>query len=243
MKIHVPNTVVTLIKAILPQALIAQLQFWHLAPRVWLDSSSLIKEIDPSQRKALFVDCGSNNGQGARFFARFYKPKYFDYVLIEPNPNCADSLTHCFDQLRLEGEILSKAASTENGTMTLWGISDNDGDTSTGASIVANHNDAYTSKNQDPDAFTDVKTFSFADQITEWSKTYSKIVVKMDVEGSEYDILDDLLEKNISSLIHTLYVEFHSRFREEPEHTRLSNKERELVTLFQSEPTRIRSWA
>ena len=36
----------------------------------------------------LFVDVGSNLGQGFNFFKQYFITKNYDYLLIEPNPYC-----------------------------------------------------------------------------------------------------------------------------------------------------------
>lgn len=42
--------------------------------------------------KRLFIDMGSNLGQGFQYFSKFYNPNLFDFLLIEANPNCIDQL-------------------------------------------------------------------------------------------------------------------------------------------------------
>ena len=40
------------------------------------------------------------------------------------------------------------------------------------------------------------------------------IVVKMDIEGSEFSVLDGLIRENMIEYINEIYVEFHERFFE-----------------------------
>src|SRR5262249_16291623 len=42
--------------------------------------------------RGLFIDCGSNIGQGFSYFERRFPLKHFDFILIEPNPFCCDKL-------------------------------------------------------------------------------------------------------------------------------------------------------
>lgn len=39
-------------------------------------------------RRGLFLDCGSNIGQGFEYFRQHFTADHFDYELFEPNPNC-----------------------------------------------------------------------------------------------------------------------------------------------------------
>lgn len=45
-----------------------------------------------NSQKGLFIDCGSNLGQGFTFFKKYYPLDSFDYMLIEPNPYCLPHL-------------------------------------------------------------------------------------------------------------------------------------------------------
>ena len=49
--------------------------------------------------------------------------------------------------------------------------------------------------------------------LREFIETFSKkdnIVLKLDIEGAEYDILEDFIQHNTLDYINHLYVEFHS---------------------------------
>jgi len=48
------------------------------------------------------------------------------------------------------------------------------------------------------------------------AKNECKIVVKLDIEGEEYDVIEDLLNTSVAWWIHSLHVEFHGRrFKED----------------------------
>ena len=57
------------------------------------------------------------------------------------------------------------------------------------------------------------------EQLKEYSEEFLKqfndddyVILKLDVEGSEYDILDQLIETKLITKINELYVEFHDGF-------------------------------
>lgn len=51
----------------------------------------------------------------------------------------------------------------------------------------------------------------FLEKLTETQKM-GKVAIKLDIEGAEFDVLDDLFASPIISSIDELYVEFHERF-------------------------------
>jgi FkbM family methyltransferase len=167
--------------------------------------------------KALFIDMGSNLGQGFRFFSRFYGPDLFDYWLIEANPLCIEQLRSTikglYRQHRWQGEwdIINKAVSDREGELSLYGlVEDHRGKTSSGASIVPEHNSAlYTSDE-------------------EAARRYATIVVKMDIESAEYDALDDLIATGCIDKIDHLYVEWHSQYYAEDTRQPIQAREHRL---------------
>ena len=70
--------------------------------------------------------------------------------------------------------------------------------------------------------------------IKDISKNSEKIIVKIDVEGAEFAILDKIIKNETHKLIDDLYVEFHERFfmDEEPKY---AEKKKELVKILTSE--------
>lgn len=167
--------------------------------------------------KALFIDMGSNLGQGFSFFSEFYSPNTFDYWLIEANPFCIDPLkTNVLNLYRKhswrgEWEIINKAVSSENGTLKLYGlVEDERGNTSVGASVIKDHNSVWY--NSSESQALEVQTVRVSELIEKASKKYATIVVKMDIEASEYDALDDLIQTNFIHKIDHIYVEWHSQF-------------------------------
>lgn len=92
----------------------------------------------------IFLDCGSNFGQGALFFSRFFSPQDWKYILIEPNPACHPKLRRLARQ-RLSGRsqqglLLPGAAWTQKGSRILYGA--DCGESSVGASLQPSHNRA-----------------------------------------------------------------------------------------------------
>ena len=74
------------------------------------------KNINFKNKKNIFIDLGTNKGQGFLFFKKFFKMKYFEYILIEPNPNLKNYINENIIYKYKNDKItfLSKAAYIEN---------------------------------------------------------------------------------------------------------------------------------
>jgi len=172
----------------------------------------VLKSLDIN-KKNLFIDLGTNTGQGFNYFRRFFKLDLFDYILVEPNPNLEDHIKKLILKSNFVNKIefINKAAHiSDSNTKLLGTIEDERGKTSEGASIIKEHNSKmYTSQVEHG---LDVETFDFVKKLQSL-KHYDNIIIKMDVEGSEYDILEDMINNlNHKENIKHIFVEFHSRF-------------------------------
>jgi FkbM family methyltransferase len=164
-----------------------------------------------STKKKVFIDCGSNIGQGYDFFSKWFDIDNYDHILIEPNPYCIKILKNKLQKISNRIEILSKAADIENGEKKFYGlVEDGRGALSEGGSIVDFHNSAMYKPNEE-EAIV-VQTFDFSQFITDMKNKYERIVVKMDIEGAEYDILNKMIENESAKFISILFVEFHSDY-------------------------------
>ncbi len=50
------------------------------------------KKIEIENKNSLIIDYGSNLSQSFQFFKKSFRTKDFDFILIEPNPNCIKEL-------------------------------------------------------------------------------------------------------------------------------------------------------
>ena len=94
-------------------------------------------------KKNLFIDLGTNLGQGFNYFIKFFKLEKFDYLLVEPNPNLKDHINSLILNTKFSHKIefINKAAYFKNSRMKLFGtVEDQRGKLSEGASIIKEHN-------------------------------------------------------------------------------------------------------
>jgi len=161
-----------------------------------------------TNKKRIFIDLGANIGQAYQFFNSIYPNNHYDYILVEPNKFCTDKLKLLVDNSNVT--ILQSAAWIKKEQKLFYGVAESGNSTTLGASIITNHK----TKSYDVQKETAVlvETFDFSKFLLEKSLIYDEIIVKMDVESSEYDILEKLINDENIKLIDRLFVEFHSNW-------------------------------
>jgi FkbM family methyltransferase len=191
-------------------------------------------KINKLSKKGLYIDCGSNLGQGYDFFSKYFPISKFDHVLVEPNPNCIFELNKKYlnninEQNSLK--IIGKAADIKEGTALFYGLNNEEkGQYSDGASIKEFHNSALYEINKK--TALEVETFDFSMFINNSSKNYDLIIVKMDIEGSEYSILKKLLADDNAKYIDLIFVEFHSSYMVKTQKNEFKKLEKHLTKSF-----------
>lgn len=181
---------------------------------------------DKKTRRRLFIDCGSNLGQGFGFFNRLYPLSLYDFVLIEPNPNCVQILrSRHGDDARIS--LIEAAVWTGEEQLSFFGVNEGGkGEFSDGGSLVREHNSGMYDH-----AATDtlvVKAIDFVQLLRSYRGKYSDIVIKMDIESAEYQVLPKLIESGELESVRHIYIEFHSHFMKEPERSRHLRLETEI---------------
>lgn len=194
-------------------------------------------------QRALFVDAGSNLGQGWRYFRKFYPPTHFDYELFEPNPNCIPFLENEIQTLGTQcaAHLNQAAVGTSYETLKFYGIDESEGGKLSDGGTTLKKGNSKKVEHSDSRSI-DVASIDFADFIEKKSQTYSKIVIKMDIEGAEYSVLDKMLSENSFEKIETIFVEFHSRYMNEPEKSLYRQKEKELKRAIDKTSCKFVLW-
>jgi FkbM family methyltransferase len=206
------------------------------------DAKAATARIPPGQR-GLFIDCGSNLGQGFAFFRQHFRLETFDYVLVEPNPNCLDALQQAI-QASGFGEridLIPKAAGAGPGTAKFYGLTELPSrGTSDGASILKDHNSKFYAASDD--TALEVETFSLAALIRERRDAHAVIVLKIDIEGGEYDVLEQILATGTQDALSCVYAEFHSQYMTDPPRASYLARERAIVARFAAHRVPLRLW-
>jgi FkbM family methyltransferase len=214
----------------------------HLESLVISDATNAKEKLSTGKRgRGLFLDCGSNLGQGFTFFRQYYTLDLFDYILIEPNPNCIHHLETLRSTLRGNIEIINMAASTIDGETCFFGLVEGNVDiTSQGGSIIKDHNNRYYQA--DEAGAIKVRTFSLAELIQKHYSDYDSIILKLDIESGEYEVLVDLIANNAHMSLDYSYVEFHSIYMNEPKSSHFKELEDKIIKRFESDNVPLRVW-
>ncbi len=203
----------------------------------FIDSKFYVSRDEP----VLFVDCGSNIGQGFTWFSSFYNGTNVDFHLFEPNPNCYPYLEE-IEQHSDKRMVLHKCGvGTLDGTLSFYGLGDRQGGKiSQGGSISKLHNSNWYVANEE--TAIQVGIINFSNYLVEQSRHFVQIVVKMDVEGAEVELLEKLLSDGTINLISILYVEFHSQYQSLSQAKLTKTREDKIVSALRTHSTKLRIW-
>lgn len=189
--------------------------------------------------RGLFIDCGSNLGQGFQQFRRHFPTTRFDYVLIEPNPNCQAALRRLASADAMASiQIIEQAAGTGFGQVRFFGLSQDP--TSQGASMLKEHNSAYY--DAEGGGSIEVAVFPLADLIRQRAPRYATVILKLDIEGGEYEVLPHLIECDAHRLLDAAYVEFHTQYMAEPDRSRFLAIEQSVRSRLDADGVNYRIW-
>lgn len=183
----------------------------------------------------IFLDCGSNLGQAFEGFRQLLGVENTEYFLIEPNKYCYDILVQKYNTLDYV-KIFNLAASTYNGNTTLFFESP----LSEGGSIILEHNSALYESTRCYS--TQVQTFD----LTEWVNTFYsqgyELLLKLDIETSEYVILEKLITTQNIHKISKIWCEFHSNYMKEPYKSQYKLREQAIMEFIHQNQIAFELW-
>ena len=150
------------------------------------------------------IDLGANVGEYTEKMASLVK----SVIAFEPDPWAYAELklnVARFTNVRLE----NAAASTQNGTIPLWRHEEFQNDPakySTNSSLMSRKFNVANS-----DQMVEVRSINFVDYLIDLDEDIG--VIKMDIEGTEVDILEALLDTpDILSRVDYIFAETHERY-------------------------------
>jgi len=188
--------------------------------------------------KKIFLDCGTNTGEGLRHFDKMYDlSNDWQIYLFEPNPNLKTTIEETlvknskFKIKKFQDIAVCGKNYPESIDFYLQVIEN--GPVGGGSTLIdrSNIRDNELSTEIDGKKLdyikTTVKTARLAALVLDIlkeneisSENFDKLehifVLKLDVEGAEYDILQDLLETNFAAVFTDIHVEFHARRFKDP---------------------------
>jgi FkbM family methyltransferase len=195
--------------------------------------------------KTIFLDCGSHHLEGlAHFLDNGIINESFEIHTFEPNPECrVEERLKNFKYKNLNCTLHKKAVWLEDGKVSFnqenhkWsnsgsptdGTSDLDG----WASSIGNigfHFPGYAEP-------IEVESIDFNRFVKELPED-STIICKLDVEGSEFEILRKMISEGTINKISKLYVEFHERYMP----SESEDSKNKIVNEIRSRGIEVNTW-
>lgn len=190
----------------------------------------------------VFIDCGTHYGQGLRsFINKFNMDENWSIHTFEANPITYQIYIKDHHKNNTYVKHYNVALSNFDGFTTInVETPPGEGETGQASSIIS-------LENWNPWGGELRKNFNSSYQIPCWSlskfiknnfNSNDRIIIKMDIEGSEYDVLEEMVKDETINWIDHISIEWHSRF--------FINKkeilERETKILEKIEKNKIEGW-
>jgi len=191
--------------------------------------------------KKIFLDCGTHFGQGLEEFIRMYSmDDSWDIYSFEPNKNTYRVACEKINYKNVK--LINKAVYTYDGEILL-NIETNptEGPTGMGSSVMGL--DVWNPQNFNLgekrfEQNHKIECIDFSKFVTDRFEKSDLIIIKMDIEGSEYDVLEKMVIDNSIDYVNDIYVEFHASFFI----TDVSKRERELIEKINNRKINLKLW-
>ncbi len=193
--------------------------------------------------KRVFLDCGTHFGQGLEEIIDILKITD-DWIIhtFEANPETYKIFVEEHLGSRKWITHHNKAISDHCGVMTInIEVFDNGDKTGMGSSIVklddwnpwqTNHRDQFIQQ--------EIECIDLSKFIFENFEKDDYIVVKMDIEGAEFHVIDHLIETKAIEFINKMFIEWHAEFFTNKKEMR--KKQDSLFKQINSYGIKIESW-
>lgn len=174
----------------------------------------------------IFIDCGTHLFQGFKQFADKYNiDNEWKCFCFEANPFTYERSQDVYKELIESGykiQHFNKAVYNTEGTINVNCSKDDggpysDGHFSQGSNVLIDppdydktYNCGFTYQEEE----VTIDTVDFSKFLSNTVTVDDFVVVKMDIEGAEFEVIPSLIEDGSYNLINEFYCEFHERFFE-----------------------------
>ena len=161
----------------------------------------------------IFIDCGSNLGQGLQQIALIHHMDASWIVeTFEPNPYLIKDLKANLSVLPLNITIHNKAVWDEDGEVSFSVmLEESEGSSVEKLMAAAECADQQSDSFRKHDHIIAVPSVDISTVLKVYTKE-DRIVVKLDIEGSEFCVLRKMLADDTMDLVNDLYIEWHTKY-------------------------------
>jgi FkbM family methyltransferase len=165
----------------------------------------------PAIRK-IFIDAGAHAGESVSFYLdRQPKLKGSIVYFFEPNPQYAQRLKEMENNRDYKVIYKPEAVWTKNEELSFFIAKDQWGDA--GSTLLPEKKEVL-----DRERPLKVRAIDFAEFLKTNVTANDYVIVKLDIEGAEYKVIEHLIETNTICMINEIWVEWHDRFYPDIDH-------------------------
>lgn len=148
--------------------------------------------------RRVFIDCGYRHGLATKFFKETHpESDKFEYIAFEGNPN-----------LECQDNVIQKAVWIDDceSNFYLGGLKRGE-DMSGGSTLIRDKISGHLDK-ENP---IKVECINFSRWLRSSFSKDDYIIVKLNIEGSEYPVIDSMYKDGTLSMVNTFYISWHWR--------------------------------
>jgi FkbM family methyltransferase len=190
---------------------------------IYIDNKK--KNIIKKNNQKIFFDCGTHMFQGFNEISKIHSiDNTWNCYCFEANPITYNlskknylnligenyNIIHFNNAISNKNELVSINCAEADG----WDESEIGSYTSQASNILGNPPNNCSGKILNYTDKQSIKSIDFSEFIKIFSNKTDFIVVKLDIEGSEFNVIDKLIEEKTIDYINHIYIEFHPHFFE-----------------------------
>jgi len=167
--------------------------------------------------KKVFIDCGANDGCSVRKFFDLRKDaKEFFIYCFEPNEKLHEYFNDIRDVIGEKLALFPWAVSDKNQTLTLY---TNPNYSCSGTTDPHKGKQPNCGSHFECDKVEEqlVRAIDLAEWISDELDIQDYIILKLDVEGAEYQIVPHFIRQNTFDFVNEMYIEWHPNWCNKPE--------------------------
>lgn len=170
------------------------------------------RQLDRAGIRKIFIDAGAHAGESVSAFLDEHPALAGSTVyLFEPNPQYEAVLHEMESHPNYQIIYRSEAVWTKNEELSFYIANDQWGDY--GSTLLAEKKEKL-----ELDRPLKVKAIDFAEFLKSTVAADDYVVVKMDIEGAEYRVIEHLIRTGTINLLNELWVEWHDSFFPDIDH-------------------------